>query len=251
LKGFVARFLLTLIAATVALVAMVGIEIVLALKREYLATEPALEIGGTFGSASDPPLTFAVLGDSTAAGVGVSRAEHAYATLLAERLAAEGRHVRLLAFGISGARIGDVLREQVPEAIEAEPDLVFVGISANDVTHFTSLDDVRADSSDMVERLRTTGATVVVAGAPDMRAAAWHEPLRSLAGWRGRSVAAAVEEGARAAGATTVPLAERTGPFFARDPEEAYGGDDFHPSAGGYRAWADSIYPELEKALAR
>jgi lysophospholipase L1-like esterase len=243
------RFLLTLVAAAIALAAMIGVEIVLALRREYLPTDPALEIGGTFGERTDPEMTFVVLGDSTAAGLGAGDPERAYATLLAKRIAAQGYRVHLVALGISGARTHDVLRAQVPLAVEARPDLVFVGIGANDVTHLTPLDEVRADASELVERLRATGADVVIAGAPDMRAAAWYEPLRSLAGWRGRAVAAAVEEGGSAAGATTVPLAERTGPYFARDPEDAYGGDDFHPGPGGYRAWADAIYPELEPLL--
>lgn len=251
MRAFMTRFLLALVAAAIALAAMIGLEILLALRREYLPTDPPLAIGGTFGAASDPELTFVVLGDSTAAGLGAGHPDRAYATLLAKRLAAEGRRVRLLAFGVSGARIHDVLRHQAPMAVEAKPDLVFVGIGANDVTHLTPLDEVRADASELVERLRASGAAVVIAGAPDMRAAAWHEPLRSLAGWRGRAVAAAVEEGGREAGATTVPLAERTGPYFARDPEDAYGGDDFHPGPGGYRAWADAIYPELRPLLAR
>lgn len=249
MRAFLKRFLLSLIAVAIALIAMVGLEIVLALRREYLPTEPALEIGGTYGEPEDPALTFVVLGDSTAAGVGAGDPDRAYATLLAKRIAAEGHRVKLVALGVSGARIHDVLQDQVPLASQARPDLVFVGIGANDVTHLTPLDEVKADASELVERLRSTGAEVVIAGAPDMRAAAWYEPLRSLAGWRGRAVAAAVEEGGRAAGATTVPLAERTGPYFARDPEDAYGDDDFHPGPGGYRAWADAIYPELQPLL--
>ena len=49
---------------------MIGVEIVLAPEADYLPTDPALEIGGTFGESTDPEMTFAVLGDSTAAGVG-------------------------------------------------------------------------------------------------------------------------------------------------------------------------------------
>ena len=162
------RFFLTLVVATIALVAMIGVEIVLALRREYLPTDPALEIGGTFGETTDPEMTFAVLGDSTAAGVGAGDPERAYATLLAKRIAAEGYRVHLVAFGVSGARTHDVLRDQVPLAVEARPDLAFVGVGANDVTHLTPLDEVRADASELVQRLRATGADVVIAGAPDM-----------------------------------------------------------------------------------
>jgi lysophospholipase L1-like esterase len=231
--------------------ALLGIEIYLAWTREYLPTSPAMELGGQFGSNDDRPLRFVVLGDSTAAGLGASGPEHAYATVLARRLADDGWAVDLEAFGVSGARIKDVLVEQVPVALRAKPDLIFVGIGANDVTHVTSLGTVKKEFGRLIDRLLESGATLVVAGPPDMRAAAWLEPLRSLAGWRGRRVAGAMREVAEERDVPIVRLAELAGPYFASNPEDAYGGDDFHPGDGGYRAWADAIYPTLIEALGR
>ena len=228
---------------------ILGVEVYLALTREYLPTSPALKLGGRFGPPEGRPLRFVVLGDSTAAGLGASGPDHAYATVLSRRLAEDGWEVELDAYGMSGARIKDVLEEQVPRAVTAEPDLVFVGIGANDVTHLTSLDDVERDFAEVIDRLRESGAAVAVAGPPDMRAEAWLEPLRSLAGWRGRQVADAMRKVADDRGVPFVPLAELAGPYFAANPEAAYGGDEFHPGDGGYRAWADAIYPALLKAL--
>ncbi len=221
----------------------------LALNRQYLPTEPALELGGTFGPRDGSPLKFVVLGDSTAAGLGAGSAEDAYATVVAERLAEKGRRVELVALGISGARVATVLERQLPLAIDEDPDLVFVGIGANDVTHLTRLDDIERDMERMLDVLTRTGATVVVAGAPDMRAHAWHEPLRSLAGWRGRQVTDRIEGVARRRGLHVVELAEETGRLFTGRPEDFYSPDDFHPGPLGYRAWADAIYPVLEDAL--
>ena len=244
------RVALGLVALVVLFAVVLGVEITLALTREYLPTEPVLEIEGTFGPPDGNPLSFVVLGDSTAAGVGVDSADDAYATLLAERLAARGRRVELLGVGVSGSRVADVLEEQIAMAVAADPDLIFVAIGANDVTHWTPLSDVERDMTAVIAALQATGAEVVVAGAPDMRAAAWLEPLRTVAGWRGRRVTAVIEAVAREAGATVVPLAKETAPYFAANPEDAYSSDEFHPGAGGYRAWADAIYPRLELALA-
>lgn len=122
---------------------LLGIEVFLAFTRDYLPTSPVLELGGTFGPPDGRPLTFVVLGDSTAAGLGAGSAEHAYATVLSERLGERGWKVDLLAHGESGARVRDVLIEQTPIAETVEADLVFVGIGANDATHFTSLDSIR------------------------------------------------------------------------------------------------------------
>jgi lysophospholipase L1-like esterase len=228
---------------------LLGIEVYLAYTRDYLPTSSPLELGGTFGPLAGRPLTFVVLGDSTAAGLGAGSAENAYASVLSERLGQRGWKVDLLAHGESGARVKDVLIEQTPIAESVEADLAFVGIGANDATHLTSLDSIRQNMAMTLDRLLATGATVVVAGPPDMRAHAWLEPLRSIVGWRGRQIAAAIEDVAGERGVPVVPLAELAGPYFASNPEDAYASDDFHPGSGGYRAWADAIFPVLLEAL--
>jgi lysophospholipase L1-like esterase len=228
---------------------LLGFEVYLAYTREYLPTSPALELGGTFGPPDGRPLTFVVLGDSTAAGLGAGSPEHAYATVLSERLGERGWRVELIAHGISGARVKDVLVDQAPLAEAVDADLVFVGIGANDATHLTTLGSIRKNMALVIDRLLATGATVVVAGPPDMRAHAWLEPLRSIVGWRGRQVAAAIGDVAAERGVPVVPLAELAGPYFASNPEDAYASDDFHPGPGGYRAWADAIFPVLLLAL--
>lgn len=232
-----------------ALVVVVGAEIWLALRREYLPTDPPLELGGTFGPPEGPVLRFVVLGDSTSAGLGTD-AEHAYPTVLSERLsAATGRRVELTVLGVSGARVQDVADTQTPGAVELDPDLVFVGIGANDVTHLTPLSRIKDDIGRALDDLLATGAEVVVAGAPDMRVPAWYEPLRSLSYLRGKQVSNAIGEVARAKGAAVVELAEETGRFFAAEPETHFSEDEFHPSAVGYARWADAIYPVLAEAL--
>jgi lysophospholipase L1-like esterase len=236
-------------AALVVVAAVLGIEIALAMHRTYLPTSPALDLGGVFGDPKGRPLSFVVLGDSTAAGLGAGNPGAAYPTDLARELADRGWHVRLTALGVSGARVHDVLSHQVPLAIAAAPQLVFVGIGANDVTHLTSLGSIRRDTATLVERLRETGAAVVMAGPPDMRAKAWYEPLRSLAGWRGRQVADAMASVVRTKGVPVVDLAKEAGPYFGAHPDTAYASDDFHPGPAGYRAWARAILPVLLRAL--
>jgi len=236
--------------AVVAVGVLLGAEVVAAMRRDYLPTEPSLEIAGKFGPAAGSGLELVVLGDSTAAGVGAGTAAHAYPILLARRLAQKGRRVNLTGLGVSGARVEDVLDQQAPAATALSPDLIFVGIGANDTIHLTPLREVSADMGRALDLLLKSGATVVVAGAPDMRAEAFWEPLRSITGWRGRRVTDVIEEEARSRGVPVVPLAERTGRFFGTDPDEHYSSDLFHPGPSGYERWADAIYPVLERALA-
>ncbi|MDP9066899.1 MAG: SGNH/GDSL hydrolase family protein [Actinomycetota bacterium] len=229
---------------------VLGVEVWLALRREYLPTDPPLELRGVFGPAGGAPLNFVVMGDSTSAGIGAGDAEHAYPTLLAERLAeATGRRVRLTVLGVSGARVKDVLNDQLPQLGAVEPDIVFIGIGANDVTHFTDLADIQADMKQILEGVTRLGTEVVVAGAPDMRVAAWLQPLRYLTYLRGKQVAAAIEEVARAQRVPVVELAEETGHFFAEEPAAHFSEDEFHPSALGYQRWADAIFPVLIRTV--
>ena len=243
------RTFLTLCAAALALGVMIAVEIVVAVRRDYLPTEPALEIGGTFGSGARAA-TLVVLGDSTGAGVGADGPDTAYPALLASRLAEDlGLNLRLVDLAVSGARVHDVLSEQVPAALEHDADVYLVAIGANDVTHLTGLGSVRSGVEDIVGRLSNSGVEVVVAGAPDMRAPAFAEPLRSIVGWRGRAVTDEIERAARREGAVVVPLADRTRGFFRDQPESHYSADLFHPSATGYARWADAFYPEVRAVL--
>ena len=105
------RVVVSVALALASLGAILGVELVIAARREYLPTEPALEIGGRWGPASGTPLRLVVLGDSTAAGVGAGKARLSYPAQLAQRLGADGYRVDLTALGVSGARTADVLRE--------------------------------------------------------------------------------------------------------------------------------------------
>lgn len=243
------RLVFLLFGLLLAIGIVFGVEIVLAMRREYLPTTPALDIAGEFGDDDARQLTFAVLGDSTAAGVGAGTPDKAYPTKLARALASRGYRVRLQAFGVSGARVADVLDDQLDRALAIRPDLVFLGIGANDVTHVTKLESVRDDMAEVLDRIEEGGAAVVVAGPPDMRSPVFYEPLRSVVGWRGDAVAAEIEKVASEAGVPVVPLADGTREFFRDDPDRYYSEDEFHPSAAGYALWADVILPYLVDEL--
>lgn len=241
------------VAAGVALTTVAGgvllaVEAVIALRREYLAAETAPAIRGEFGRAFAPPLRLAVLGDSTAAGVGVTAVEDSVGGRLARVLADTGRFVTLDGLGVSGSRAAD-LAPQVSRALLNPPDVAVVLIGANDATHRTDLDSVRHDVRDAVERLHAAGVHVVVGSCPDMGAAtAFLPPLRQLVAWEGRRVGAATREAATIAGAATVDIGAETGPAFRSDPGRYLSSDEFHPSAEGYALWAGALAPEVRVA---
>lgn len=235
-------------ATTVAGAVLLAVEALLASRREYLAAETAPPIRGEFGRAFAPPLRLALLGDSTAAGVGVTAVEDTVGGRLARVLADTGRFVTLDGLGVSGSRAAD-LAPQVSRALMHPPDVAVILIGANDATHRTDLDAVGHAVRAAVERLHAAGVHVVVGSCPDMGAAtAFLPPLRQVVAWQGRRVGEATREAATIAGAATVDIGGETGAEFRSDPKRYLSSDEFHPSAEGYALWAEALAAEVRVA---
>jgi lysophospholipase L1-like esterase len=229
-------------------VAGLAVEGLVAARRTYVSTDSAPAPEGSYGPADAATLRLVLLGDSTAAGVGVSRTEDTVGGRLATLLGETGRRVVLDGVGVSGSRAGD-LRTQVSRAVlHGRPDVAVILVGANDATHLTSLDAVQRDLGDAVARLRAAGVAVVVGTCPDLGGArAFAQPLREIAAWSGRRTGAAQREAVRLAGGVPVDLAARTGPVFRADPG-TLSEDGFHPSADGYDLWALALYPAVYDA---
>ncbi|HEX5494279.1 MAG TPA: SGNH/GDSL hydrolase family protein, partial [Mycobacteriales bacterium] len=207
----------------------------------------APSLDAEFGSGAGL-VRIAVLGDSTAAGVGVRTAADTVGGQLARRLSGGGRRIRISGAAIAGSDTGD-LGPQVSRALLGRtPDVAVLLVGAEDVTHGRTLRSVRRNTRTAVGRLRAADVAVVVGTCPDLgasRVAA--QPLRTLLGWRGRAVAAAQAEATAMADGVPVDLAARTGPIFRADPG-TFSQDGYHPSADGYRLLAEALLPAVSEA---
>jgi lysophospholipase L1-like esterase len=238
----------TLAAGAALTAAVLALEAWLATRRAYLPAASAPQVEGEFGEAAGgAPLRLALIGDSCAAGVGVQSVAETVGGRLAARLAGEGRRVRLSGAAIAGSRTGD-LGPQVSRALLGRPDVAVVLIGANDALHASPLPVVRRHLGDAVRRLRGAGVNVVVGTCPDLGAArAFAQPLRSLLAVRSRQLASAQADAVRAGGGVPVDLAALTGSVFRADPG-TLSADRFHPSADGYRLWAEAMLPAVREA---
>ncbi len=112
----------------------------------------------------DGTLTLAVLGDSTAAGIGDpvgSGRFRGFGPLLALALGEPDR-VHLVNTGRSGARVACVRREQVPVAVAARPHLAVLLVGLNDTLRADFDPGVLHDDlGAIVTALTAAGATVV------------------------------------------------------------------------------------------
>ena len=196
-----------------------------------------------------PPIQRGVLGDSTAAGVGASAPDQSMPWQVARRL---DRTVYIRSFAKSGARVDDVLRDQVPQVLalppDELPDIILLDVGANDVTHLTRSNAFRSAYLGILDAL-PDGPSVIAVGVPDMGAIArLAQPLRFVAGVRGGTYDNIVES-MRDQNADYVNLADFTGPSFGAEPDRYFAADRYHPNDAGYGLWADTIAPVIRWRL--
>lgn len=194
-------------------------------------------------------LSFAVLGDSIAFGQGAAAPAHTAAARLAADLDEHGIPTETRVFAVPGARSAD-LAAQVGRARDWPPHLVLIIIGANDLTRMVPPEQAAAQLGDAVRRLRTAGAEVVVAPAPDLSVVPWVPPqMRTLV--RAGSVALhdAQTRSALAAGARVADIGMTSAGGFAADPS-LFSADRFHPSSAGYAMIAGALGPTVRAAAA-
>ncbi|MBO2459988.1 SGNH/GDSL hydrolase family protein [Actinomadura violacea] len=203
---------------------------------------------GAAAGGPDPGAVFrlVVVGESTAVGVGAAEHARALPGFLAEALAARLRRaVAWSVTGRNGATARVTARLARGAAAEHGPaDLVVATVGINDLIRRRSLRHWAADVADLVAVLRGGygDAAVLVAGMPPVhRFPALPRPLRTVLGDRARTMDRITREAARAGGAVHVPMDEA----MARD-RRLFAADGFHPSADGYRTWADDLARALD-----
>lgn len=193
-----------------------------------------------------------VFGDSTATGYGCHSADEVPGVVIARGLAEEsGKLIRLSTKAIVGAT-SKGLSGQVDAMFVAgpAPDAAVIMIGANDITALNGIGPSARRLGAAVQRLRASGAVVVVGTCPDFGViTAIPQPLRWAARSRGLRLARAQAAAVRAAGGLPVPLADLLTPNFLTNPELMFSDDGYHPSAAGYALAANQLLPALCHAL--
>ncbi|MDX6273673.1 MAG: hypothetical protein QOJ92_883 [Frankiales bacterium] len=205
---------------------------------------------GTWGPTGERSYVMALLGDSSAAGLGVHRAAETPGVLLAAGLAeAAETEVRLVNVAVVGARSSD-LDAQIDLVLPDHPDIAVIMVGTNDVTHRVRPRIAVAHLGAAVERLRAEGIQVVVGTCPDLGTIEpIAQPLRWIARRWSRRLAAAQTVATVQAGGRSVSLGDLLGPDFASLPRVMFGPDRFHPSAAGYAAASAALLPSVCAAL--
>lgn len=189
------------------------------------------------------PLSVLVVGDSTAAGCGVSSNDEMLAARIAHHAAATtGRGATWRAIGKNGHRTDEFIRDFLAEATAHPADIVYITLGANDAMNIRNRRIAARNLVRIARELRTANphAIIAVSSLPAFfRFGRLPEPLRSTL----YRISQGIERTARATLAAEDRITMNRPPvpypdgFFARD--------GFHPGPLGYDMWAKLVVEEF------
>lgn len=207
-----------------------------------------IDASGRYGTPGAAPLRIAVLGDSSCTGPGLADPTQIWVARIAAGL---DRDVELVSVARGGARAHDVLAEQVPAALDAEPDLTVVSVGANDAVHLTPARRFASAFAALLEHL-TAVAPVVTPGVGDLSVVP--RVPRSLRAGLALRCATIDRLHGRVCdaldGVVRIPARELSGHHFATRDPTLFAADLFHPSARGHAIWADCFAGHVQGAVA-
>jgi lysophospholipase L1-like esterase len=205
--------------------------------------EPSGERAGIHGSG--PTLSLLILGDSAAAGVGVSTQSQALSGQLVSALGA-GFQVSWKLIAQTGYRAKDVLANLKMVSPE-KFDVVVTSIGVNDVTHGTKTQKWIDYQSQLIELLQSKfhARYIILSSVPPMHLfPALPQPLRWYLGMRAERFNCALKEAVD--GCNRCELIKIRFPL-----EDAYiAADGFHPGALAYSIWANHVAVTIRSRFA-
>lgn len=196
---------------------------------------------GQYGDG-EPYLRILVLGESTAAGVGVSSHEQGLASQLAFQLRERsGQTIAWHTLGVNGIRLGQ-LNQKLAATDLPECDVILLSMGVNDTTGLTPRYRFRRELLTLRQTVsaRYTGPLYLLSVPPMHRFTALPAPLRYIMGWRARQLNGVYEQ-----------LAHQQPPHFrywcypALTDPSLLASDGYHPSDKGYRAISEALAGEI------
>lgn len=192
-------------------------------------------------------LLYVALGDSLTAGVGVENYEKSYPYLLAEKLAAGGKNkITLKNFSYPGAKTSDLINDFLASAIAQKPDIITLLIGTNDVYGRVSTTAFRKNYQNILDQLtKNTKAKIYIINLPQIGSnKLLLPPYNFYYNWRVRKFNEIIKELAANYQVKYLDLAAPALVQF-KDDQTNYSADLFHPSANGYKIWANIIYDAI------
>lgn len=210
----------------------------LAVRRTSVRLEPPAQRPIVELKGKGKPISILFLGDSSAAGVGVTDFKHCVAGRLPFLLKdATGRPVYQRTAGNNSATAGQLRDFVVPNLEPNDYDYVVLSVGVNDAKNFHTASKFKNEFGTLLYALqaRFPSSTIVWQNLLDMEGIPiLPSPLKKILGIRSRLLREkgrqlCMERSALAPESNWQPLAEN------------FSNDGFHASAEGYRIWAEEL----------
>lgn len=194
-------------------------------------------------------IRYLALGDSYTIGTGLEDEAQNFPSLLAGRLTAEtGIDVALVNLGVNGYTTTNLIREELPVARHARPELVTILIGANDVVQGSDEGDYRTRMAriyDAVKELGPPAERVLAISIPDFSPLPGAAPFGSPPDLRARIEAFndVARDEARRRGFRYADISAISRETNGDDGWLA--ADGLHPGPAQHRAFADHLWKEV------
>lgn len=204
---------------------------------------------GEFGSPESPPLTIVFLGDSSVTSPGVEPLDYSWPRQIALHLADE-YHVTAASVAVGGAKVRDVLNNQLDAALAESPDIAYVSVGSNDALRGTPTARFEADYNRVVAHLHDAVPAVGLSGIGDLGTIPrLPELARAVARIRARSIDGAVARVSKAYPRTVKSNAWDVMESLFAHESEMFGEDLFHASTEGHLAFANVGKPIADRLV--
>ena len=176
-----------------------------------------------------------VLGDSTAVGYGMKKAEDTPTALIADSLSyVLDTPVNARSAAVVGAQSKDLI-DQINAAADHRPQIAVILVGANDIRHQVRPSTSAERLATAIRALRAEDCEVIVGTCPDLGTIKLIlPPLRTVVRHWSRRLAKAQTVAAVEAGARVVSVGDLLGPLYLKLGEGFFGDDRYHPSKAGY-----------------
>lgn len=232
------------IAAAGILILFIRSYIFLQNSRQLFAQSNAFSTDYYLGNPTNPPLLYLVLGDSTAKGEGADSLETTLPYTVGLQLS-KNHYVHLQNFSSSGAKINELIQNQIPKISSFHPDLLTIQIGANDATHLTATSDFQRSLNQLIRALSYHPNTAVfISNTPNLGVVpALFFPTNLLANHRAQQQNILLEKAQSGTHFQIIDLFTQG----TLTSDNLYASDRFHPSSAGYAIWAKLFSNSIKK----
>jgi lysophospholipase L1-like esterase len=193
-------------------------------------------------------IVYSAIGDSLTSGVGADTIEKSYPYLLAQKIAGDNSAVHLKIRAYPGARTSHLVKNQISPAIADNPDIITLLIGVNDVHGNVFASTFKKNYELILGRLKKeTTAKIYLVNIPMIGTDTLiMPPYRSYFDSRIKLFNSIIKELAEKYKIKLIDLYTPTARALKKE-NPLYAKDLFHPSAEGYRLWAEIIYAGFNK----